>query len=251
MWHERENVCPVYIYGWIYSAHACTCVLYMYRSKSCINDKKDNEVSIVEESPRRTFYSCTGPPMDDEPLPPSTSTAIVFKTPPSKLISPSLITRGGDKKLSSIALSSLFNSPFTFDTPSSAHSNNSQQCKTFCNPPSTPELFSSTNTTPLLHETTPPRSHQQLHQNNRESPMGSKHITTPKYIFGTPPPLQCSSSLSTPLLMEAYSSGAPMTSFQGLDDSFDESASMTAFSLSTPTKPTTTDFSSYIRKLKD
>lgn len=228
------------------------CSVYTCRSKSRI--EKD-DISIVEESPKRTFYSVSSCPTgleNDEPLP-RPSNAIVFKTPPSKLISPSFMTHGGDKKLSSIALSSLFNSPFTFDTPSSAHSSNSQ-CKT--NPaPSTPELFSSTNTTPQQQE------QDQNTPVNKENPLGSlpkaKHTTTatPKSIFGTPPP--CSSTLSTPVrLIEAYSSTTAATSstLEVFNDNFiDESASRMAFILSTPTKSTSaaTDLSSYIRKLKD
>ena len=135
-----------------------------------------DEVSMVEESPQRSFYSTL---VKGSETGSASSKAIVFKTPPSKKISTPRMTECVNGQLSVTALRSLlegdFNSSFGTDTPTSSQGN----CHTHhSSTKTTPELF---NTTPTI--VTPPGcgtpSRLLLQYRGKESPLGS----SPKIVL--------------------------------------------------------------------
>ena len=142
---------------------------------------------MIEESPRRSFY----PQIRNEESPTGQSKSIVFKTPPSKLLSPKVPMLLANKTLSAAALQSLlegdFSSPHGSATPSNSQKSscNVQQGAT----PS-PDLFSATppnNRTPSNNQ----RATQYFRFGDKESPLGSPKIILKKIssceLLRTPP----------------------------------------------------------------
>ncbi len=232
-----------------------------------------NQVSVIEESPKRSFYSVIN---DDNPLPTS-SKAIVFKTPPSKLMSPRIIGQG-NKNLSSTALRSLlvsdFSSPLSTDTPTNSQNGTKYIRST------TPELFTATPhmTTPRMVTpksfaisrsiATPTTSSLLAQYQSKESPLGSPRVLLTKlkpsnYVKNSPlkssfgffpkshSPINIShspdpalSNDSTPLIKTHYDNCIML-------DEEDDNASSMAFALSTPTKGDLYSFNNCLEKWRE
>ena len=222
-----------------------------YRSKTSIDHTLNHtlnhthDISVVEESPRRSFYSQSR--SCDQFLSPSKN--IIFKTPPLKALSPRVNLRKNSPAILQSLLQSDFNNSFH------TISNSSETTPTIEN---SPDLFSESVLS--LDENLKPKSDHNIsytHTNLTLSPNIGSHdsnvtltpivspasgVSTPRRsILKTPE----RNALNTSSEKKRVSFG--FISQQNMIDEVD-SASMVAFSLSTPTKNDPIDFHKCLRE---
>lgn len=187
-------------------------------------DNTSNNITIIEESPQRSFYS--------QMMKGQRSQEIKFETPPPKTISPSLVL---NKHPSPAVLQSLLYGDWI--SPSS-HTPQSQPHPS----QESPELFNAEN----IRTYTSARALVY----NSESPLKTPSKPPPKSPGDglAPPTTPLHSILKTPDKITPHSSGKKSVSFVTMateDDDRLDSASMMAYILSTPTKDEMTSFEGY------